>query len=585
MMFMKANNSLKTVRVPLLVMLIVIQGVLLLRLTWLTSPNRTELGHFVASRYFWEYGQFDLFHVNPPLLRIIAGMPVYFLADSHDDWSSYSPQASDRSEWAVAVSLIQANDMANIRWIFFLARTICIPLVLLGGWVGFRYTDELFGEMAGFVFLVTWTFSPLILGWGATICPDVAAASLGLIGFYLFRRWLMLPNKTNTVLSGICLGLLPLVKMTWVIVFFLIPVLWLMVSTSRKTEWHKMLVLWTFMLLIVNLGYFFDGTGTPLGRYHFISETLKGAESENRFVGTVFESIPVPFPKEFILGLDTQRRDFERGFLSYLCGRYSDHGWWYYYLVALILKEPLGTILLALMAVFLIFHKPYRSTFREEIILVFPGIVLFAVVSSQTGFSLHTRYIIPALPFFYVWISRVGRQSAGKNRIRQTVIILLLTSVITGSMIHYPYCLSYFSEGIGGPANGPKYLLGSNVEWGQDLYELKTWYEKHFEARPLRIAYSGLYPLESLGIRAESEPPPWTEKQSASNNDVYLQTVGPQPGWFLLGINDLYGPTHAYDWLHDIEPTHRIGYSMNVYHLTLEQANEIRRRIGIPELR
>ena len=71
----------------------------------------------------------------------------------------------------------------------------------------------------------------------------------------------------------------------------------------------------------------------------------------NRFAGTWLGKIPVPLPADFVQGIDTQRYDFKRGLPSYLRGQWADHGWWYYYLYALAIKEPLGTWCLAALAI------------------------------------------------------------------------------------------------------------------------------------------------------------------------------------------------------------------------------------------
>lgn len=43
---------------------------------------------------------------------------------------------------------------------------------------------------------------------------------------------------------------------------------------------------------------------------------------------------------------------------------------------------------------------------------------------------------------------------------------------VASSLWIYPHSLSYFNESIGGPLNGPEHLLGSNVDWGQDLLSM-----------------------------------------------------------------------------------------------------------------
>jgi len=98
-------------------------------------------------------------------------------------------------------------------------RLACIPLILLGGYFGYRFASELYGQWSGVTFLILWTFSPLILGWGATICPGVHASSLGIVGLYTFWRWLKAPTWGKAVIAGLCLSLLPLTKTTWIIAF------------------------------------------------------------------------------------------------------------------------------------------------------------------------------------------------------------------------------------------------------------------------------------------------------------------------------------------------------------------------------
>ena len=108
----------------------------------------------------------------------------------------------------------------------------------------------------------------------------------------------------------------------------------------------------------------------------------------------------MPLPADFVQGMDTQRYDLERGVPSYLRGQWSDHGWWYYYLYALTIKEPLGTwCVLALAVGATIFRRGYSASWRDETLVLAPGLAVLIFVYSQMGFSLHLRYILPALPF------------------------------------------------------------------------------------------------------------------------------------------------------------------------------------------
>jgi hypothetical protein len=321
----------------------------------------------------------------------------------------------------------------------------------------------------------------------------------------------------------------------------------------------------------------FGGIFRPLKDYKFISHTLTGTEFQkdhhtpkigNRFEKSPLGYIPVPLPAEFVQGIDTQKLDFEHGLQSYFRGEFSDHGWLSYYAYTILIKEPLGNLLLGLLALIVTcFLRKYNTNWRDEIIVLLPGLMFFVFVSSQTGFSLHPRYIIPALPFAYIWISKLGQAFSEKQYLLSTITTCLLLWMVASSLYYFPHSMSYFNEVIGGTKNAPKHLLGSNIDWGQNSYFLQKWYQSHPEARPIKIAYTGTESLERLGIKDNQQPP----KQ-------------PESGWFARGVNELYSNSKQYEWLKSFEPVDRIGYSIYIYHITPKDANRVRREIGLLEI-
>lgn len=54
---------------------------------------------------------------------------------------------------------------------------------------------------------------------------------------------------------------------------------------------------------------------------------------------------------------------------------------------------------------------------------------------------------------------------------------VLASWIFASSLWVYPHSLSYFNESVSGPLNGPKHLLGSNVDWGQDILYARQWYD------------------------------------------------------------------------------------------------------------
>ena len=214
-----------TVRRWSVALLLSIQALLVGWIGCRACPNKTELGHMAAAVYFWHTLRFDVFHVNPPLTRIITALPAAMCSPTYD-WDFYSSRPQDRSEWRMGSAFIDANSREKIRWCFTLARWSLIPLLLLGGYFGYGLSRDIYGDCAGFVFLALWGSSPLLLAWGATVCPDAVAAALGLVALYTFRHWLYKPNWTRAALAGVCLGFLPLTKLTWIIAFAVWPLIW-----------------------------------------------------------------------------------------------------------------------------------------------------------------------------------------------------------------------------------------------------------------------------------------------------------------------------------------------------------------------
>ncbi len=570
-----------------------------------------------ATVYFWHTFRFDVFCVNPPLTRMVSGLPVV-LCQPKCDWDSYSPHAKDRSEWVIGGAFVASNGSDKSWWCFRLARWSLIPFLLLGGYFGWRLSRDVYGDSAGLVFLIMWCFSPLLLAWGATICPDAVAGALGLGAVYMFRKWLYKPNWARAAICGLWLGVLPLTKLTWIAAFGIWPLIWgLWVAPICLTKagnrslpvppWPQLAIILIVGLYTLNMGYLFDGTCRPLGKHVFLSKLLGSQESPgnphmpvagNRYARTWAGGLPVPLPAAFIQGIDLQRYDFERGATSYLRGTWADHGWWYYYLYALAVKVPLGTWFIVTLAIAVTaFGRGYSASWRDEMLVLAPGLLVFVLVSSQTGFSAHSRYILPALPFFLLWASKVGRafEVRPATQIRRTIagtVVVALTWLIASSLWAYPHSLSYFNGLVGGPRYGGEHLMGSNVDWGQDLFYLKDWIDQHPEVDLRGLAIWGAWPTTLAGIPNPPPPPVGptgtrhapSQYDIAAKDDSHVSRIGPKPGWYALSVSHVYNCNRRYRYFQYLQPDATAGYSIYIYHITLEEANHLRRELGLPEL-
>jgi hypothetical protein len=282
-----------------------------------------------------------------------------------------------------------------------------------------------------------------------------------------------------------------------------------------------------------------------------------------------------------VLGIDRAKMDLDKGWWSYLRGQWSQRGWWYYYLYAAAIKVPLGTWLLGILATLLtMLKKAYRASPWDEIILLAPGVALFAFVSSQTGFSHHLRYALPAFPFAFIWCSKVAQSIELHHRGVAIVGGGALAWSIVSSLAVYPHSLSYFNELVGGPKNGHWHLDKSNTDWGQDVFFLKKWYDAHPEARPLAVRFD--FVVSPAIIDTKFDEPPKDKRCDERNPATPEGELGPLPGWYAVSVNHLHDRTHDYDYFLEFEPVDWVGYSMPVYHLTVAECNRVRAKLGLP---
>lgn len=548
------------------------------------SPTIDETAHLPAGISYCKFGRFDLYPVNPPLVKLIAALPV-LAAEPAADWRRISDSPGARPEWSLGRDFLAANGPKSLRW-FTWARWACIPLVLLGGVICCRWASDLYGRVSGLLALALWSFCPLVLGFGALITPDVAAASLGAAACYAFWCWLRDPRPARAVLSGAVLGLALLTKFTWLVLFALWPALWIGAgrngdaSQPVRPAWH-LGAMFLVALFVVNCGYGFEGTGTRLEDYTFVSRSLGGRErgmpwestEGNRFRDTWLRRFPVPLPRNFVAGVDLQKRDFESpDWWNYLGGEHRvGEGWWYYYLYGFAVKLPLGTLALLLLA--LCDRHSVRLSLRDSLSLLGVPCAVLVLVSSQTAINQHLRYALPVLPFAFIAISRVASHWTSRSLAWRSGVTLCLGATVWSSLAVYPHSLAYFNELAGGPENGHRHLLGSNLDWGQDLYSLRHWLDEHPHARPLRLAYAGNVDPRLAEI------------------EFTLPPDEPEPGWHAVSISLVCGmQTYVnrpdgrrelvepgrYTWFSEVEPIERAGFSILIYDVTPETAEKLR---------
>ena len=134
------------------------------------------------------------------------------------------------------------------------------------------------------------------------------------------------------------------------------------------------------------------------------------------------------------------------------------------------------------------------------------------------------------------------------------MIFYLITSIAT-----YPSYLSYFNELAGGSSQGYKYLIDSNLDWGQDLPKLKQYLDEN-EIDNIYLEYFGQADPEHYGINYEP---------ILTNGEIREAEAIPE-GTYAISVSSLMyseedEEAEQYTWLLSFEPKKVISNIINIY--------------------
>ena len=545
-----------------------------------------EFHHLPAGCLTLRTGEFYMHPKTPPLARCWHALGCW----SDDPNVPLDPRwrelAPGWGPWMYGTAFFLRNRDRYDR-LFFGARIANTIWLAPLGLALFGWAQYLYGLPGAVLALFLLGLSPSFLAHAPLATTDLAAAATFFAAsFFFWRSGLQERSWAYPLAAGLLLGAGLLAKFTLI----LLPIAWLAVlalhwARERLTRAQRCGVgsLWArtaardvlrcmgrrcvfpvaVALVVVNAGYGFKGTFS----------TSREIGCHSRLLRSVGQSwlgqIPLPVPRDFLLGLDAQRADSELGeFPSYLLGRWSPNGWWSYYLVVLLVKTP--TALLVLLCLTLLppwSHQGGALDAWTSLCVWVPVVLVVFVLSFLNRLDLGIRYLLPILPFLYLHIGRVTRLVAGSWRWLTCVAGCLLWYAVS-SLSAYPHHLSYFTEMVGGVRRGHQYLLDSNIDWGQDLHCLRDYMDAHGIER-IKLAYFGHVPPEHYGIRYD--------------------LLGPQPqeGYIAASVSYVCGQRYAttyvdgevtpvaqdaYRWLRGYTPVGRAGKSIWIYHIERNDA-------------
>jgi hypothetical protein len=232
-------------------------------------------------------------------------------------------------------------------------------------------------------------------------------------------------------------------------------------------------------VLVINAGYFFNRTLTPLHEYHFQSDlfqSIQTALSPARFI-----RIPLPYP--YLEGLDQASFQDRTGFgygRVYLLGQLSREGFPGYYVIAFLFKVPLAMQLLCLFAALSYAAHWKCGRFRRAELFMIVPVLFFTVyfnlfLRAQSGI----RFFLLIFPCILVFSGRLVARWSTFNRLTKLGIFALGGYLVVSVLSYFPHYIPYMNELVYDRRAAYKVLADSNIDWGQGRPYLQRYLEQY----------------------------------------------------------------------------------------------------------
>ncbi len=509
---------------------------------WVTSPTYDEYT-YVARGYTYLKTQDPRLKMRHPILVDgFAALPLLLEPDIRLPLDDDGWRDGDFHTYSHAF-LWEAN-AAKADKIMWLSRYPIILLSLLLAAAVARWSRELYGCSAALLAVFLYTFDPTILAHGRLVTPDIGQTTLIFMAALTWWRYLERPVLGHLLLGGVVLGLAQTAGFPALVAYPIFPLAVLLRERGTGPEWWRSVVTrWLQFVGAVAVSFV-----TVWAVYGFSWGPVEG-------LGL---SLPAPYHWEELLDLVTrmQRQD-----LAYCCGEVYRGGKLWFFPLAFLIKMPVATLILLATGVWGLYR--YRSSSRR-VILVWLLPLLYFGNAVRSSLNIGYRHILPILPFLFV-IAAGAVRLLRRRALTQTLSLALCGWLAVASVGMHPYYLAYFSEVVGGPDEGYRYLAVSDLDWGQDLPGLRDYVQEH-DVDTLYLSWFGTTPPEHYGLdyqRLPSWPPPEHLEQVAWHADY------PLPGTYAISVANLVAARlpgqDPFAAFRAKEPQARIGYSVYIY--------------------
>lgn len=495
------------------------------------TPTVDEFVDLPMGLYHLETRRFDMDRGNPPLVKMLAAIPLLFRNARLDLDPRWRGDGDGWWPWVFGTKFMVDNAAAYLD-LFFAGRMVIVGLGALLGLGVFFWARHLFGAAAALAALLLYSTCPTVLGHVSLATLDVGVTAFLFGGFFALFQSAKTRSPKWAAASGALFGLALTAKFTTLFFLPLIPLLlaleWRPRDRGGWLQWVGALaLLGLFFVIGIDAGYLFSG---------------------------------LPLPGALLDGIRLRIRIGQTGEApAFLLGSWADKGWRSYYFMAMLYKMPIPFLLLLGAGLYGLLRG--RLPWKTAPWIGLPAPILLYVMSFHYQINFGIRWLLPVIPFL-ILIAGLGiRMLLGRNRFTRGFLLVLLVWQAGASYFAAPHHLAYFNELAGGPDRARGILLDSNLDWGQDLGRLKE-YMTAQGIRSIRLGYFGHVDPRLYGIQYTLPPP------------------APEPGIYAISANYLKGSPYAmtylgpavYDvpmglwtWLDRYQPIARVGRSIFIF--------------------
>jgi hypothetical protein len=546
------------------------------------SATWDEPQHLTSGYLALRQGDYRLDPEHPPVVRLWAALPLLAMGDIKLDATPID--GADPHDWVGGNAPINEFEFSHdfmyrvndADRMLYAGRLMIVLLGVLLGVLLFAWTKEWLGIWPAVAVLGLYTLEPNLQAHASLVTTDFGIACFFFGTVYFLWRVGRRPGIGNILGLAVFFSLAAATKFS-ALALAPVVVLLLAVPVCRRAPWSERLASRRSKALAA------AGIGLILGlaawsgiwaayRFRYAPSATPGwlfrCERPDvppgpglalwRVCGWIdaHRLLPNGYTQGFLLG-----RQRTAGREVYLEGESSTRGWWSYFPLAFLVKTPIALLVLLVCALVMCALR-WRQFGSTAIYALVPMAVYLAfAISSRINIGL--RHILPIYPFVLLLSALPVAEflRAGNRGGRVFLGAVYLIAVLEFARA-YPHTLAFFNQTVGGPANGYKYFVDSNLDWGQDLKGLKQWMQQH-DVKQINLSYFGTADPAYYGIDCTYIPgvPFWIAHPTPPRLPGYV-AVSAQ---FLAGVGFNDVGKYFYQGLRDKQPVAEIGHSITIY--------------------